>query len=677
MTRDRFLRIALVLIAAVGVVWIPGVVGDLAAYLALGMVPGLAAADLLAPRTPLSLRLAIALALAPLVTGTIGWLALAFRVELTTAARVAFAAGAWILLLHARRRTEPPAVRDDDPDDVPAAAWGIGAALAALVAIPPIVNAYVLVRGDTWTHAGIVMTILEQGVPPEDPRFAGITLHYPWFYNFFIALLDGLRGDRTFAFMVMLNVANAYATVCVIAAAAGRMWRRREAAIGGALLAAVGLNAGAYLLWPLNLVRSLTGDTRGTAEVMRQLATIEFDSGRIIYSLSAPFALMVNTVDKLVVGSPLAYGYLLMVLHAWAVLVWLEDGGVRNLIVVLAAAAGMMLFHGVVGLSVNPVWIGTLVLAGLIAFRVRWLPPSRRLFAAAAATLAGVLLATPYMLSVSSGWESKTSGLQHSYLAPDLIMPWTLITACAFALGFAIGPFRAAWRDRVPLHAVVAIGLLAMIAFALVVRLPEHNEVKFVVQVFTLASLLAAPGFCAWVTGFLARRRLLAAAVLTVVFVVPSVLALAGYAFDAEAHTHPNVVGRPGEPALYEWIREHTPSHAIVADSEYRDAIMVRGRRSLYLGTWFGPERAAFPLDQVIERRRVMADLYRSAQDLDADLASLERFRRPLYLVYRPEDDPDTAPARAVLAARPDRFELVYDRDGYRVLRLRPAGEKA
>lgn len=674
MTRDRFLRIALVLAAAVGVVWIPGIVGDLGAYLALGVLPGLAAADLLAPGTRLALRLALALGLAPLVAASIGWGLMAAGIAMPTAVRIVFAIAAWLLLLHSRRKVEAPPAGDDDPAGVPAGAWRIGLVLAALVAIPPIVNAYVRVRGDTWTHAGIVMTILERGLAPEDPRFAGIALHYPWFYNLFLAMLDALRGERTFAFMVMLNVATAYATVCVLGAAALRLWRRRDAAIGVAVLTAVGLNAGAWLLWPLRMVQALTGETRGMAEITRQLATIELSSGRIIYSLSAPYALMVSTLDKLLVGSPLAYGYLLMAVHVWAVLEWLENGTVRSVIVMAGAACGMMLFHGVVGLSVNPVWIGTLTLAGLIALRVRWLPPAQRLLGAAGATLGGMLIAAPYMLSVSSGWEGKTSGLKHSYLAPDWVMPWTLVTACAFALGFGLGPVRAAWREHRPLAAVVTVAMLAMVAFAMVVRLPEHNEVKFVAQVFALASLLAGPGFLMWTRGFLARRRALAVVAWSALFLVPTALTLWGYAIDSEAHTHPNVVLRPGETELYQWIREETRARAMFVDSGFRDAIMVRGRRSLYLGTSFGPERAAFPLNQVLVRRRVVSDLYSTAAELDADIASFERFHRKVFVVYRPEENERTRVARAALE-RSNRFHLVYKRNGYSVFALRTEDE--
>jgi hypothetical protein len=150
---------------------------------------------------------------------------------------------------------------------------------------------------------------------------------------------------------------------------------------------------------------------------------------------------------------------------------------------------------------------------------------------------------------------------------------------------------------------------------------------------------------------------------------VPSILTLCGYGFDTEARTHPSVIVRPGEAELYRWIREDTRSNAMFVDSGFRDLVMVRGRRSLYLGTEFGPERAAFPLNQVLVRRRVVADLYGSAQELDADLASFERFKRPVYVIFRPEEDERTAAARARLE-RSDRLQLVYRRHGYRVFQV-------
>src|SRR6185503_8115340 len=148
---------------------------------------------------------------------------------------------------------------------------------------------------------------LEAGIPPEDPRFAGIPLHYVWFYNLFAAMLGAMRGHAPFGFMVMLNAATAFATVALSGVIANELWKRREAAIGGAVLAVVGFNAGAWLLWPVNLGRALIGDVRGMPGIVRELKGIEIGHARVIYSLSAPLAHMTSLLDKLLVGSPMAY----------------------------------------------------------------------------------------------------------------------------------------------------------------------------------------------------------------------------------------------------------------------------------------------------------------------------------------------------------------------------------
>jgi hypothetical protein len=100
-------------------------------------------------------------------------------------------------------------------------------------------------------------------------------------------------------------------------------------------------------------------------------------------------------------------------------------------------------------------------------------------------------------------------------------------------------------------------------------------------------------------------------------------------------------------------------------DNGYRDLIMVRARRQLYLGSDAGPEKAAFPLQQVIERRGVMADLYGPTRDLDHDVAALDRLGRPVCVLVRSSDRNAGSNAGAALASRPDLFRPLYDRDGF------------
>lgn len=668
----RLLRRAVLLAGLyLGARWGAGWTADLAAYPLLGVLPGLALSETLLPAASRFARLSLALAVAPLVAAAAGWLLVSTGLELSQAAwAIAWAAGVLWVAAGARNRNTVEAAAAGEESGVPRLAWVLAAGLGLVVLLPPVLNPYIAVRGDTWTHAGIVMRILDRGIPPEDPRFAAIPLHYVWFYNFFIALLSSLRGGGPFSFMTYLNGATAFASVGLTSLLALRVWRTSEAGRGAALLAVFGLNAGAFLLWPMRLVLALTGEVRGLDEVARQFRTTHLGEAWIIHTLAAPFAHMVSLLDKLMVGSPLGYGYLLMILHLWAMVRWLERGRVLDLLWLGAAAAGMMLFHGVVGLSVVPVWLGTLGLALLLSGRAPWLGGRGRLAAAFAATLAGGLAATPYMISVAGGWAPGTSGLRHDYIAPDPIMPWTLATAGAFALWFAARPVLRAWSEGVASRALIGLYLLAMIVFGCLVRLPEDNQVKFVYQAFVPAVVLAAAGFQAWIAPLL--RRPATAALLAVVFLVPPALTLHGYILDPARDPDANVAEPSGEAALHLWIREHTPVQAIIVDSHYRNVVMVNGRRPLYLGTSSGPERAAFPMDQVVERRRVTADLYGPAVAIEEDLTALERPGRPIFVVFRPEDDVETSGAWAKLHARRDRFELSYDREGYRVVRLIP-----
>jgi hypothetical protein len=112
-------------------------------------------------------------------------------------------------------------------------------------------------------------------------------------------------------------------------------------------------------------------------------------------------------------------------------------------------------------------------------------------------------------------------------------------------------------------------------------------------------------------------------------------------------------------------MRSATPAHAVFLDQGFRDSFPVGGRRRLYLGTPYGPDKAAYPRDQVVARRAVMADVYGPGEALEDDASALRRLGAPAYVVYRPGGVTPPPPAR-----RPDLFEPVYDREGYVVYRV-------
>src|SRR5262249_34344556 len=139
------------------------------------------------------------------------------------------------------------------PDGRFVLAWSLG--LGAVVALPALVNRYVPIRGDAWTHAGLVWEIVQRGIPPEDPRFAGLALNYGRFFNAFLALLVRLSGAGPFFFMPLFNVVQGAITASLAYRIGLALWRSRAAARATTMLTVLGFNAAMYLLWPLGFVR--------------------------------------------------------------------------------------------------------------------------------------------------------------------------------------------------------------------------------------------------------------------------------------------------------------------------------------------------------------------------------------------------------------------------------------
>lgn len=657
---------------------LPGLAGQAALYLSLGVFPGMALGRWLAGRAPGAPRWTLGLALAPLVSAGLGALLLMCGVPLRVAALGIAIAGwlAWLVLESLAPTDEILPAEAGAADRGFMLGWGV--VIMAAAALPWLANPWILVRSDSWIHGGLVWEIVHHGVPPQDPRFAGLTGNYMWFYNLFVALLVGLDRRDPFVHMALFNTLNLGVCAALAYRVALEVWRDRTAARGAALLIVLGLNAGAWLLWPLSLGRALVGSTRGWTDVMNQVHLLRPGTCDIIFNLHAPFSWMVLFLDKFTVGTSLSYAWLLLLLWLWALPRWLEQGRREALVWAVLAAAGMPFFHVVVGASAVPVGLATLGLAWLLAGRRGTRSPERvglptrgRLVALAAATAVGGLLAVPYTMAISSGWSPEKSGFRTPLIKPNWTVWWTLLTACAVTLWFARRPLARAFRERRPGAAMLALFTLVMGVFAAVVHLRLDNESKFVFQVFLPLALLGGAAFLPEVRAFFARRSpWIAVPALALLFLAGPALMLHGYCADPAGKAAPQLHPAPGERHLYEWIRSRTEEDAVLVDAQGRDLIMVLGERRLWVGTTAPPELAAFPVTEMAERRAVADDLYGPGADLDRDARSLARLARPVYVVYRPGDFPGAAPWRNL--ERPGSpFTPAYQADGFRVYRLR------
>lgn len=657
--------------AAAGLAPLPGMVGQAFTYLGLGLLPGLAAANALLPAETRAVRWTVALALSPVLATALAWFLVRTGLSFRTAAIAITAAGGAGVLLSSFAIRRAPA--SPGAERIPRGVLLWAAGLAAVLVLVPVLNPYLFIRGDSWIHGGIVMELTERGFPPEDARMAGLRLNYVWFFNFFIALLHAVHQQDLFRFMTLFNATNGFTTIVLTGLVARRLWRNDRIALAAVVVLTLGLNAGAFVLWPLSLLRALSGDVRGMPEVLRQWHTVELSTARIIYSLSAPFAEMVSFLDKLLVGTALNFAYVQMTLWIWGLFAWL-DGGPRALLVLVAVgSAGQMLFHSVVGLSAIPLGLIVLGLAWLGAPRAPWLPARGRLVAAAAATLAGFALTLPYLRSITAGWAPERAGFHFDFLRFNPAMPWTLATACGFAIAWSVAPLRDAWRERRPLPVLLGAWAIAMALFALVVRLPQNNDVKFVYECFTACAILCAPRALAVARSHLARPRL-ATALLLFLWLTPTALTLRGYLIDRTGETREELHPVPGEQSVYRWLRERTPKQAVVVDRDFRDLVAVTAARRLYLGTDQPPDLAAFPATEMRRRREAMRDLYGPLAEPDSTLARLTALGRPVYVLYRPNDPPAFPEPWRKLAAASRHARVVYDGDGFHVVRILAGG---
>jgi len=672
----RSLTLALLLCGA-GLVGfgLPGVLGQLALYATLGVLPGMALARLVARDETPAARWTIGITLSPLVSAAAGALLVRLGVPIPVTARaIGIAGGAtWVALELLQRHGGPAGAAGSG---VPTLVRGLALGLAAALAIPLFTNPLVRMHSDGWLHAALVWEILLRGFPLQDPRFAGLQFGYMWFYQLYIALLTSLRGDDPFLFMAILNVVNGALFVRLAYRLGLALWKRPEAAAGGALLTTLAFNALAWVLGPFGLIRAQLGSVRGWDEVHRFLQSARFLDNRSFYALSAPYAHPVSFLDKFLLGTPLNMGWVMMLLYLAAMLEWVGGAGPSRLVWGACAAAGMLLFHTVVGFSVVPVSIAALALAALWARRGPASPATGRLVGFGAATLFGALATAPYLQSITRGWHSSPQGVQIPLFHVGSVMAWTLATSCAVGLWFA---WRA-WRARPP-GLGVEVGLLGLYAvgmalMSVVVHLRSDNESKLAFQVFVPIAIFGGAAFIPEVRAWFTRwPRWRVVGLLALLFAHLPVM-LFGFTMLGRIDPVPRFERQAWEPALYAWIRDSTDVHAVFVDSGGRDVIMVEGRRRLFFGDIDGPELVGYPPVQEPGRRAALADLYESAAHPDSDARVLAAAGRPVYILYAP-GTLESDSLRGRIESRRDLFRPVYDRGGCRVFQVEPPAPAA
>ncbi|MFN0152329.1 MAG: hypothetical protein ACKVU1_16615 [bacterium] len=636
----------------------------LGAYLLAAVIPGILLWALFAPHARSIDGVLIALALGPVVSV----LLYVAGVAVASSPRAVFVPCTTVSLAAAlllARRIRPPAA-DERARDWRSVA-PLLAALVPLIASLPIASEWWRVRSDAWFHAAFAIEILDFGIPPQDPFFAGLPLHYFWLFHLYLAGLSQLAGSSPFPFFVLINVQALVALVLGLHLLSARF--RADAASNrfAVLMGILGLNALFWLFLPLKAVRALIGSEKGGAELARIYDQFPIDLLRWIDFLSPLDGAQPFFLSKFYVGSAfsigLALAVFLMLYFARAV-----AGESRSAAPLAAIAlAGVWAFHPDVALFLAPAM--GLGLAATIAFgdsRVR-LVPLRRVVLPVLATVAVTALFAPYLLRVG-GREEVLSQLL------DVNVRRAVAIAAVGSAFFLLAPFRFRdlFRHAEPSGRFVLFTGVALVLLAMLLRLPGSERAQTMDKnpYFLVLGLALPAGWALadWTRRFRpgARRLLLASAIL-----VP---ANAAMLFGYLALPNDYGVG-PEERALYEWVRRATPRDAIFlqcrdADVHERMRLSVLAPRRVFAGADHLAREWGYPRAEIDRRAAIEDSLFARGVVTRADLAG-PASGGPLFVVHDLEATAAAGPAARARGLLD--LPVAYESPRYRVYAVAPA----
>ena len=606
------------------------------------VTPGLLAARFAFAGAGRETRFGAALALSPFLTGAPAAALLALGAPLPLVARgVAASVGLLALAL--------PDARDRDRAEsggwVP---WACAAAWTALVAALLVGNRYLPPRADGWYHAGATLQVLQRGVPPEDPYFAGIRMLYFWGIHVWgaswLALAPRLSVYTPF---IAFNLSAACAVVLAVAALA----RRLGAGPGGVALAAGVATLGySPFGWLIVFLKAMVGDVTGWAEITRTMGQ-GVDIVLMTLAYSQLHGSMAFFGDKFLVLTQFGMGMALFALAVRMLLDLASAPGLRVTIAFCLLAAAALFIHTVVGYSIVIAAgvVGLTLLPG--ALRGRALE-RRAVLAVAAATVTAGLVLAPYLLEITLGKRGQ--------FRPGLSLPGlaTLVIGgfCTVVPGFAWLVSRAR-RSPDAARVLGIAGIFAVMAMTL--KLPENNQSKFFNILFLL---LAPPAALFWISWLVSPRRLVRTA---------AVLVLAGGALPTAAFAVWGFATERGQSGFgwhppsgamttaMAWARAHTPADAAFCDVGGGREVLTMAGRSTIWGGYAGERDYGYDPAAMLARRDLAGSLCRGRDPGPAGAALLAGIHRDVIVMVR-AGAPDSLSDHGAVAARPERFELLW-----------------
>ncbi len=515
---------------------------------------------------------------------------------------------------------------------------------AAIYLVNPIVSTY---SNHGMAHLGFLYATERFHWPPEDPYFAGTSLHYPWGYDALVGEISSLLGVPPNWVYAGCNLAALAVTVLAVAGIT-RLLEGDETTANCAVVIAV-------------LAPTLLGGAAGMfLEPLTRSVNPEF---------WGPEALPPVEKYSNVNGMPLGMAVGLACLYK--VLSVVKSNSLQYIDILY-----IFILIIVIGYIYPHIWLTTCIATVVCVAVAAWAGDWRKAGALAAALLLGNLAVAPYVRALMAGRAQAEQALFYRdprlylfhllHVAVILLPLWLLMAVRRRSLGEQL---RRSWVHR----AALGSGLALLMTF-IVLSVPGGGFFKCrAMAVFCLAPL-AAPGL----KQIYDWNKSASVLVLTLQL-LPFCYAWYektpwGWGTAAEPCYWQGTVLRHGireQDDLYRWIREHTPTTAILIDN--KPYAPVYAQRSLFVARQSSGWRAedwwrrrdgwlyspnawleqidAHPIDEIRHRNELVDALYsetdaRSGEDLVGQLGEMTD-DRPVFVIAR------NGPEKAALNSRP------------------------
>ena len=471
-------------------------------------------------------------------------------------------------------------------------------------------------------HASIVYQIMSGGVPPNNPLLGGEPLYYGWAHHAVVAGLSTLLRLSPSHVFVLLNLVLLGLTLFLAYRASRALCADRVVNLFAVFLSVYGL----------------TFLARGpVADVLEALIPM----GKLHPGL--PIALKFGQVNSTPLGVVFFALYLLAMLRVFS----RAFPAVRHYVLLALAAAGAALFYPYFWLALLCCCAASC--AAIVAesgFR-EW----RRPVLAAACTLAGSLVALPYLAQVinlgaetrSLAFASFGHAVVYGYTFLLVVLP---VAALAFWKRRALRSLLGSRRDQALV--LIASCLTPAAMFALLEG-PLGTEYKFAMASFFTLGVMTS--VCMKELFYDDRRVCLAVAV---AFLLPFGAFAMRKIETRDYQPTPIVEGGvylehvdPDRRALHQWIRSETPRNAIFVDRNFATLALFAHRQTYYGQVsesgrrrgWYVPFwMLGYAKSDTKARRAIVTEIYETPTPLDPDVvAALEATLddEPVYLVSR------------------------------------------